>query len=287
MRQNIRAIIICTAWVLLFSACALTQGSSNPRPRTSATYSETIAKLKDWSRHCCVEQDNSRFAWLFAEGETRKTDLRQACKDPDAEVRRKAFQLLQVLGDPACILVERPSEKFGSRLVGWAAPVRETDFVYFERILATRPCETTRTCKEDQLPEINDSFVYGLILDGSVRAQVLLRRVYALRRIGAAVAFAPETESEALSLIADARKAREGLGLIPTLDSMRATAFYISRKYRKDAAVSFLAHSPDGNRMLVRVSYTCGMLCGEGYELVLQRFGSGWRYLFVAMEWTS
>ena len=283
--------MFATAWLLFFVVGAYAQSRSDPKSKQSPTYPETVAKLKDWSRHCCVEDDDQRFAWLFAEGDLKRNDLLEACGEPDPDVHGRALQLLQVLGDPqieACAARMRRSDgENRPLLLGRASALTENDFTHFESVLGSRSCEMAKACSEEQLPEISDSFVYSLILDGSDRAQVLIRRVYALRSLGAEVRFAPETESEAISLIPIARKAGEELGIVLTRDSMCATAFYISPKYRTDALVTFLARSPDGNRMLIRVSYNCGLLCGKGYEVVLQRSGSGWKYAFIAMEWIS
>ena len=47
--------------------------------------------------------------------------------------------------------------------------------------------------------------------------------------------------------------------------SVRASAFFLPEKYRRDSEVEVIAGNRAGNRILLEVSYCCGNLCGKGY----------------------
>src|SRR5215471_20021763 len=179
--KGVNICVVAISGILAYCTSIWPQAAPPDRQTSSATYSETVKRLKDWSEHCCVEADDVRFGWLFADGNLNIRDLVDACADKDEATREKAAELLQVLG-------RRESENCGAEshdyLVGWATTLTDADFIRFEKALCSRSCEKAKLCKAEQLPDVSDSFVYALILDGSDRAQALLRRVYALRTIG-------------------------------------------------------------------------------------------------------
>jgi hypothetical protein len=282
--------IICIACTLLALSSAFAQSAQpDAQQQPSPAYSDTVRKLKDWVEHCCSDADDQRFGWLFAESDFNKGELLKACGYQEEDVSEKAFKLLQVIGgEEFSDCLQKVRQRSRSYLVGAAGALNDDDFIRFKKALAPRLCETTKNCQDEQLPEVSDSSVYALILDGTDKAQALLRRVYALRASGMeALGAAPDTLNEAMSLVPVARQASDQLGSLPDVNSVLATAFYIAPEHRKNAVVKFLAHSRDSNRMLLRVSYVCGMLCGQGYVIVLERRGEQWSYAFIALEWIS
>jgi hypothetical protein len=178
----------------------------------------------------------------------------------------EAVLVLQLLGD-----AEAQRCRGREAAIGWARALTEQDFIYFEKLFA------------DGDPLVKDSLIYALVLNGSTRAQSLLRRVYGARRPWGG----PETVEEALSLIPVAEKAAKNLGAVPTEASVRSTAFYLSRGARRNAKVKIVGRSGDGKRMLASVSHSCGLLCGAGYLVVLRQEQDGWRYSLITMVWVS
>lgn len=90
-------------------------------------------------------------------------------------------------------------------------------------------------------------------------------------------------------LISDAKAIGHDLKIEPdTLEaSVRHSAFFMPEEYRKEASVELLARNSTDSRLLLEVSYRCGMLCGRGYYVVLRRDGAVWQYAVIRMAWIS
>ena len=69
---------------------------------------------------------------------------------------------------------------------------------------------------------------------------------------------------------------------------MKQSAFFIPEEWQKAISVELLARNETSSRMLVEISYHCGMLCGSGYLVILKRNSAGaWDYVLISRAWIS
>src|SRR5262249_43359650 len=128
-----------------------------------------------------------------------------------------------------------------------------------------------------------------LILHGSPRSKSILDRMLEIERACAWDNILGEPLEQAESLIVGAKELGHNLKFEPdTLENViRASAFFIRPEYRKESRVKVIAQNKIGNRILMEISYMCGLLCGRGYRIVLRKDGYSWQYALVSMAWIS
>lgn len=268
---------------------AITQEPSS----MSETYNDTLRMIKAWRE----TEENPELARLFAVGDLRTSDLSAACNDADEEIASTAFLTLQLLGKPECLPCgDTISEKHkGGLAFVCGTSLTETDFKRIELWLAKKHTSNGYECgAEDEyepLTPMDDSVVYALILDGSPRSKLILKRMLAIERacVVGGTTIIGEVLSQAKSLIVAAKGAGSNLKFeSDTLEGVvRSSAFFLPSKYRKGSEIEVIAHNKGDDRILLEVSYRCGRLCGSGYWVVLRKEGTVWQYAVVGMAWIS
>ena len=252
--------------------------------QVSDTYASTIALLKAWDG-----DDDDKAAELFAIGDLRAQDLIHACKNEDEETAGFATLTLLLLGNSKLSECKWPS---GERVpvIFPAEGLSDDSFKKLEWKFRPRPCEKKLQCREEDLPAMDDSLFYGLIVDGTPRAEELLHRIAMLYKT---VDHSDLIDADALEnlkpRIAEAKRIGRDLDFQSGdfQEIMRKSAFFLPREYRADADVKLLGRNSTNDRMLVAVSYVCGRLCGRGYMVVLRKDGTKWQYALVKMIWIS
>jgi len=243
--------------------------------------------LKDWLR----SDGNSRLVPLFAYGDARSSDLLNACRTESDETANSAFMTLQLLGSPECQpCADSFSEKHGGPLLACASHLGEAGFDRIDRWWAGNRTRKGYRCGKEEGWRIDDALVYALILDGSPRAVATLSRSLALERVcGEYATIERETLERAPALVRDAKQVGHDLKIEPgrVEESIRRSAFFLSRAQRKSSKVSVLARNSTDTKMLVEVSYSCGKSCGRGYLVVLQKEGEVWQYALVRTAWVT
>jgi hypothetical protein len=262
------------------------ESSAQELASTSETYSDTLRMLKAWLSPAKHSTKDDQIARLFSIGDTRTSDLLAACRSADDAVARAAFLTLQLLGESdngRC--ADSVEHKHTGLAFSGVANLKIAEFERIERWLAKKHTRNGYECGEDD-PLIDDSLVYALILDGSPRSESALNRMLEVDKACAGDNIAGEPLEQARSLILAAREIGHNLTLEPDIDkSVRASAFFLPTKYRKDSKVGVLARTDD--RILLDVSYVCGLKCGRGYVVVLRREAAVWQYALIRMEWIS
>ena len=237
-------------------------------------------------------------ARLFHVGDSRAADLLAACRRENDETATLAFKTLQLLGKSEC---EPCADLLFSKLNflgGCGAKFTESDFSRVEQWLAKKRTRTGYYCgkpdpdEAEPLTRVDDAAIYGLILDGSPRSEALLTGLRSLER---ACTQAPDDwiHGQIVEHAQEYGAAAKAIGHSLTVESesiarsIRASAFYVPKKYRDRSKVEVLAHNASSDRLLLEVSFICGNLCGEGYYVVLQKDAHGWRFDVITMAWIS
>ncbi len=229
---------------------------------------------------------------LFATGKGRAAALVEACRNPDEEVRAKAFVVLYFIGSPEtpkCAALWNSKDQPVQMVMSDEPTSTELDDI--ERSFRRKPCEREGNCSDEECPIPDETDIYALILNGSARAVSLLKRAAAMTRachqqetIGA------ELAEHAESLAREARSATHDLVLDGTNfeSTLRQSAFFVAPEYRNNTDVKVLARSESDTRILAEISYRCGMLCGGGYYIVLKKNAKGsWDYVIITRAWIS
>jgi hypothetical protein len=257
--------------------------ASAPR---SHSYDETVGMLKDWLR----SEGNSRLVPLFAFGDSRSSDLLNACRIEDDETANGAFMTLQLLGSPDCQpCADSFSEKHGRPLLACSTNIAP-DFQRIDRWWAGAHTQKGFRCGKDEGWRIDDALVYALILDGSPRSLSVLNRTLALEKACAEYkTIEQETLERAPALIREAKEVGHDLKIEAdhVEQPIRRAAFFLPREQRKNSKVTVLARNNSDTRMLVEVSYSCGKSCGRGYLVVLRKEGTAWQYALIRMAWIT
>ena len=258
----------------------------------SETYSDTLAMLTAWRE----TQENRELGRLFAIGDLRASDLLVVCNDADEEIASSAFLVLQLLGKSECLPCGGTiSQKHKDVPFACGTNIVDEDFNRIERWLAKKDKGNGYECgEEDQyepLTPLADSLVYALILDGSPHSRLILKHMLAIEKacVAEGTTIIGEILSQAESLIVAAKENAHNLEFEPdTLEEViRSAAFFLPAEYRKDSRIEVIARNNTEGRILLEVSYVCGRLCGSGYDVVLQKDGTVWRYASIGMAWIS
>jgi len=282
IRKYSRALLYCVVVGSLLASAPLS-GSADPHAD-----SETLKLLKTWDG-----DDQSTLATLFATGQSREPELAEVCHDKDQELHAKAYFVLLIIGGIATADCaknlnfegESPMLLSGDILTG-------ADLDRVEKLIVENPCKDDRGCKkhDDDCPQLDESIGYGLILNGSNRAFTLAKRIATLFKTcrgEGLMAAEPFLKTESMR---DAPSKTRNLHLdTASFESvMKQSAFFVPEDRQKDVSVELLARNETDSRMLVEVSYRCGMLCGSGYYVVLKKNTAGtWDYVLVSRAWIS
>jgi hypothetical protein len=264
----------------------VSEASDQDLASSSATYGDTVRMLKAWLSPAKRPVRDAQIARLFAIGDTRTPDLLAACRSADDDVARAALLTLQLLGrldNERCAGSER--HKHSGLAFSGAPNLNGDEFERIEQWLAGKRNGTRYECGDDD-PLIDDAVVYALILDGSSRSESALASMLEVDKACEGDNIAGEPLKKARSLILAAKEIGHNLTLDPDIDgSVRASAFFLPTKYRKDSKADVLARTDD--RVLLNVSYHCGLMCGRGYIVVLSREGAVWQYAVIRTAWIS
>jgi hypothetical protein len=237
-------------------------------------------------------QQKDELGRLFVIGDVRTSDLLAACHSTDDEIVSAAFFVLQLLGKPEgknC--ADSLSQKHD--VVVCAVNISDACFNRIEEWFARKGTANGYDCgddKDEPFMPFDDSLVYALVLDGSPRSRSVLDRMVAFEKAcKGGDTIIEELLEDAQSLIVEAKENGQNLSFEPdTLqNSVRASAFFLPSNYRKNSEVEVIAHNKEGDRVMLEVSYMCGLLCGRGYYVVLRKDDTVWQYAFVRMAWIS
>jgi hypothetical protein len=273
----------------------MSESSNNGTPTqeptvTSGTYGETLQLIKKW----VDSEEGDDLAQLLKTGDARTPDLVTACHSSGDEILAgAAFFALQLLGKSECeTCADSVGQMRGGLAVACSANISEADFQRIELWLAKKRTGTGYECGEDYEPltPMDDSVVYALILDGSPRSQSVLDNMLGIEKACVTgTTIMGEVLEHAESLIVAAKQVGHNLRVEPDKleSSIRASAFFLPQKYRKDSKVEVIAQNRARDRVLLEVSYLCGRLCGAGYYVVLRKDGTDWHYALIRMAWIS
>ncbi|HEY2363568.1 MAG TPA: hypothetical protein VGK36_20785 [Candidatus Angelobacter sp.] len=287
-------VLTLLAYVYIAPSQTIRNSSNNGAPTqesaaTSETYSDTLRTIRTW----VDSEENDDLARLLRIGEVRASDLVAACHSSEDDIAGAAFLTLQLLGKSECrTCADSVSEMRHGLAMACGANISETDFQRIELWLAKKRTVNGYECGEDYEPltPMDDSLVYALIIEGSSRSRSVLDNMLAFQK---ACATGPtilgDILEQAQSLIVAARKVGHNLRVEPERleRTIRASAFFLPQKYRKDSKVEVIVRSKMRDRILLEVSYLCGRLCGSGYYVVLRKDGTDWHYLLIRMAWIS
>jgi hypothetical protein len=204
----------------------------------------------------------------------------------------EAYLLLVLIGsNKTAECASRVHQEDFPAILATSDEVSEADFTKLEYLFRPRPCEDSGKCREQDLPLVDESIVYALVLDGSKRAMSLLNRMSKLSKASKSddmLGF--DVASNAETLITQARERAHNLTFEPSTfeQALRRSAFFLKDDVKETAEIKLLARNVSNDHMLITVSYTCGRLCGSGYYVVLKRSHSGtWDYALIARAWIS
>jgi len=289
--------------LLIFAFACSTRAQSKPQSSAadraitlqsgsnSETYRDTLAMIKAWRE----TEESGELGRLFAIGDLRTSDLLVACNDADEEIASLAFLALQLLGKSECVPCgDTVSRKHNEVPFVCGASIADADFNRIERWLARKKNGNRYECapegEYEPLTPLDDSVVYALILDGSPRSRLTLKRMRAIEKAcGAEDTIIGDIVKHAPSLIVAAKETAHNLELDSRKleETIRASAFFLPPEYRKDSHVELIARNKAGDRILLEASYHCGRLCGSGYYVVLRKDGTVWQYDVIGMAWIS
>jgi hypothetical protein len=163
------------------SAIASQEADTDQSSLASPTYLETLKFLRTWEEG--PDDDEQLLARLFAIGDDRDSDLKAACRKEDEDTQAKAYLLLRLLGAPGareCAGRLKLEDPIATLAV--SDELSEQDYKNLEKLFRARPCEKAMNCTGDDLPHIDESLVYSLILDGSERSMKLVGRMSSLAK---------------------------------------------------------------------------------------------------------
>jgi len=246
----------------------------------SKANSETTKLLKQWDG-----DDEATLATLFATGQSRERELAEVCHNEDQDLRGQAYFVLLLIGSPetaACVRnLDLESEPV---VLADGDELRAEDFEHIGRVLSENPCHRNQNCKpHDDCPPIDESTSYALALNGSDRALALLKRMAVLFK-------ACHGEEIDLDSLNEAASKSRNLQLdTANFESViKQSAFFVPKDRQEDVSVVLLARNETNSRMLLEVSYRCGMRCGSGYYVVLKKNSAGtWDYVLISRAWIS
>ncbi|PYT94892.1 MAG: hypothetical protein DMG36_03480 [Acidobacteria bacterium] len=253
----------------------------------SATYGDTLKMLKTWLE----SEKNVDLAGLFTMGDARASDLLAACHSTNDKIASAAFFMLRLLGRSESVDCGNSISRKHKRLAfPSGSNFTNVDFNRIEEWLAKKRAEKEYECGDDSEPiEPADSLVYELVLDGSPRSKSILDRLLAIDKACAWENTISDPLEQAQSLIVAAREIGHNMRFEPdTLGSvMRDSAFFLPSEHRKESRVEVIARNKTGDHILLEISYRCGLECGRGYYVVLQKDGNTWQYALITMAWIS
>jgi hypothetical protein len=284
-----RGSIHAYSWGTLVFIMAGLLLAAAPIARCSASKadSETVKLLKQWDG-----DDEATLATLFATGQSRELELAQICHDGDQYLRGEAYVVLLLIGSSETAgCVENLDLEGKPAVLATRDELQMQDFERIERVLTENPCQGKQNCNgEDDCPLIDESTTYALFLNGSARALALLKHMATLSKACRGEDLTPADIALNVDSMNDVASRTRNLQLdTANFESvMKKSAFFVPEDQQKAVSVELLARNETNSRMLVEVSYRCGMLCGSGYYVVLKKNAAGtWDYVLVSRAWIS
>ncbi len=261
--------------------------TSNPCHAQERRQTETARILADWD-----DTDENVLASLFATGDSRVGDLVKICRGRDQELHAKAFLVLDLIGSPETRACASGLESDDQPVVlGTSDTLSQDDYAKLEELFADERQKKQLACSEEDVPAIDESLSYALILDGSSRSISLLKRMAAkFKACKVEDLLSSEIVVNADALERDARTSAHNLVLeSETFESqLRHSVSFIPPELRSNASIRLLARNRQDTRMLVEVSYRSGMKCGSGYYVVLRKTSNNtWNYALIERAWIS
>jgi|SRR5579864_17284 len=284
----VRLCLFAASTVTAISLCSARPQDAKVQP--SSSYSQTLQALSAWDG--MGDDQAGHLAAFFAKGNGMVPDLLQACKTGDEDIVARAYGLLLMIGSnktEEC--ASRVHEEDSPVMLATSDQISEADFTKLEQLFRSQPCENSGKCKQEDLPLVDESVVYALVLDGSKRARTVLNRMSKLAKASKSedmLGF--DVASNAEALISQAQERAHNLTLEPSTfeELLRQSIFFLQDSVRGTAGIKLLARNASDDRMLLTVFYTCGMLCGSGYYVVLKRNPNGtWDYALIMRAWIS
>lgn len=268
---------------------SINDSNSQEAVETSETHNDTQRLIKKWVE----SQENDDLAKLLRLADIRTFDLTSACRSSDDEIAGAAFLSLQLLGKSECEpCAESMSQGHKDFAAACSANITEQDFERIDSWLVKKRTANGYECGDnyDPFTPMDDSVLYALILEGSARSRSLLENLLAFNN---ACASGPTILGDILEQAQSLTALAKRVGHHLTIDSdglensIRASAFFLPKEYRKESKVEVIVRNRARDRVLLEVSYRCGRLCGSGYFVVLRKDGSDWHYALVKMAWIS
>jgi hypothetical protein len=251
---------------------------------TSTTYADAIQMLKAW----IDTEDHAALARLFTEGEARNSDLLAACRSEVDRVAVAAFAIRHLLGRPPC---GECSDSVRRELGRYAPPcadnLTDADLERIDQWWAKRRTPDGYKCHDDEGLVYGEQLINELVLRGSPNSKSALIRMLAFERsCEQTETITSKALDRAQSLVAATFELGQNLRLETDINtSIRASAFFIPSKHRKNTEVEVIARTDD--RILLEASYVCGGLCGRGYYVVLRKNGPVWQYAVIMLAWVA
>lgn len=279
IRKYSRPILFCitAGWLLAFVSTAR---SAEPEADSS-----TVTLLKRWDGDA-----DATLSTLFATGLSRELELAEVCHGEDQELHAKAYFVLLLIGSTATADCAHNLSVEGQPSILLTGDVlTEADLDRVNKLVVDS-CERNQDCKKDDCPEVDESLGYALMLNGSNRALTLAKRIAALFKtchgedlMAAEPFLKPESMRNAPSNTRNLQLDAANFAMV-----MKQSAFFVPEDWQKAVSVKLLARNEEGGRMLLEISYRCGMRCGSGYYVVLKKNAAGnWDYVLVSRAWIS
>ena len=223
------------------------------------TYQETRELLASLDS---VKNNREILATLFKTGDARIDELIKALDDPDPKVSLRAQRVIRYLGNPAGIkaLEDWYNEKTDIILSGpIPIPLTQRDYEIVE----------------SQSADENFQYVYALALDGSERAQQLLKVMTKAKL--------PDGSSTkaALNRVNGSQPANLMTERIGLARLVLRNAFFVAPISRPYATAKLLALNQAKNKALIEVYVNPAPLAEEVYHVVISKRDRGWQFFSI------
>jgi hypothetical protein len=140
-----------------------TQSSQDAEFQSSSGYPQTIQALSAWDG--IGDDEDGYLAAFFAKADGLVPDVVQACKTGDEDLVFKAYLLLRLIGsNKTAECASRVRQEDSPVMLGVSDNLTEADFTKLEQLFKPQACEDSVKCKQEDLPLVDESVVYALVL---------------------------------------------------------------------------------------------------------------------------
>lgn len=229
----------------------------------ATTYEDTLKLLQALKNR---RDDREILATLFQKGDARVGDLIKALHEPDRNISLGAQIVIRYLGNETGM--RALEEWYGTqaeivRSGPNPVPLSERDY---------------RWISEERLRDAESSEVYGLALDGSTKAQALLKKMIESydERVDAGT-----SAGEALRRV----KASHPTALLNGDDDLAVlvlrNAFFVDTRSRRYASARLLGLNGTKDKALVEVYVNRRALAEEWYHVVISKHAQSWKFFSI------